>query len=111
LQQAEPILLEKHIPGVRVRGGFADALYGDLIFETKKRLDEHSRGDGQEEIMLPPPSSAGALGSGGQTSSNSIARWSITGSYMIIQGILQFFLPREINHETEGLPERERASA
>ena len=40
LEQAEPILLEKHIPALRVRGGFADALYGDLIFECKKRLDD-----------------------------------------------------------------------
>jgi hypothetical protein len=50
LQQADPILLEKHIPGMRVRGGFADALYGDLIFECKKRLDEHNRAEGQDEL-------------------------------------------------------------
>lgn len=50
LQQADPILLERHIPGMRVRGGFADALYADLIFECKKRLDEHSRAQGQEEL-------------------------------------------------------------
>jgi len=50
LQLADPILLEKHIPGLRVRGGFADALYGDLIFECKKRLDDASRADGTEEL-------------------------------------------------------------
>src|SRR5207237_5513430 len=50
LQEAEPILLEKHIPALRVRGGFADALYGDLIFECKKRLDDQSRPVGQAEL-------------------------------------------------------------
>lgn len=50
LGQAEPILLEKHVPAVRVRGGFADALYGDLIFECKRRLDDASRATGQEEL-------------------------------------------------------------
>lgn len=50
LGQSEPILLEKHIPALRVRGGFADALYGDLIFECKKRLEEHSRADGTDEL-------------------------------------------------------------
>jgi hypothetical protein len=50
LGQSEPILLEKHIPALRVRGGFADALYGDLIFECKKRLDEQSRADGKDEL-------------------------------------------------------------
>jgi len=50
LAQAEPILLEKYIPALRVRGGVADALYGDLIFEFKRRLDEASRSDGQEEL-------------------------------------------------------------
>ncbi len=50
LDQAEPILLEKHIPALRVRGGFADALYGDLIFECKKRLDDQSRTDGKDEL-------------------------------------------------------------
>ncbi|HJT76959.1 MAG TPA: N-6 DNA methylase [Gemmataceae bacterium] len=50
LGHAEPILLEKHIPALRVRGGFADALFGDLIFECKKRLDDASRADGQGEL-------------------------------------------------------------
>ncbi|HEY7425988.1 MAG TPA: hypothetical protein VH682_17290, partial [Gemmataceae bacterium] len=50
LDRAEPILLEKHIPALRVRGGFADALFGDLIFECKKRLDDPSRTDGKEEL-------------------------------------------------------------
>ena len=34
---------------MRARGGFADALYADLIFECKRRLDERSRAEGQEE--------------------------------------------------------------
>jgi hypothetical protein len=50
LGDPEPILLEKRIPALRVRGGFADALYGDLIFECKKRLDDVSRSEGQEEL-------------------------------------------------------------
>ncbi len=50
LQLAVPILLEKHIPALRVRGGFADALYGDLIFECKRRLDDQSRPEGLAEL-------------------------------------------------------------
>lgn len=50
IEQTEPLLLEKHIPALRVRGGFADALYGDLIFEFKKRLDDRTRSDGKEEL-------------------------------------------------------------
>ncbi|HNQ23144.1 MAG TPA: N-6 DNA methylase [Phycisphaerae bacterium] len=50
VEEAEPIVLEKHIPGLRVRGGFADALYGDLILEFKRRLDEVGRADGQAEL-------------------------------------------------------------
>ena len=50
LQEVESILLEKHIPALRVRGGFTDALYGDLIFECKRRLDDQSRPVGQEEL-------------------------------------------------------------
>jgi len=50
LDSAEPILLERHIPALRVRGGFADALYGDLIFEFKKRLDDGTRDEGKEEL-------------------------------------------------------------
>jgi hypothetical protein len=50
LAEAEPIELEKFIPAVRVRGGFADALYGDLIFECKRRLDGASRADRQGEL-------------------------------------------------------------
>jgi hypothetical protein len=40
LTHAEPFLLEKYIPGLRVRGGFADVLFEDLIFEFKRNLDE-----------------------------------------------------------------------
>ncbi len=50
LEAAEPILLEKHIPALKVRGGYADALYGDLVFECKKRLDDRTRAEGVEEL-------------------------------------------------------------
>lgn len=50
LERTEPILLEKHIPALEVRGGFADVLYGDLIIECKRRLDDHSRAEGREEL-------------------------------------------------------------
>jgi len=50
LEQAEPILLERHIPALRVRGGYADALYGDLIFEFKRTLTQARRAEGREEI-------------------------------------------------------------
>ncbi len=50
LEVAEPFLLEKYVPALRVRGGFADALYGDLIFEFKKRLDDASREDGLDKL-------------------------------------------------------------
>ncbi len=50
LHCAEPIMLEKYIPALRVRGGFADAIFGDLIFEFKRRLDERSRGEGLGEL-------------------------------------------------------------
>lgn len=50
LEATEPILLEKHIPALRVRGGYTDALFGDLIFECKKQLDGPSRTDGREEL-------------------------------------------------------------
>ena len=50
LEQNEPILLESHIPALRVRGGFADALFGNLIFEFKKQLRDQERAAGQEEL-------------------------------------------------------------
>lgn len=50
LSLADPVQLEKHIPALRVRGGFADALYGDIIFEFKKVLNNASRADGTEEL-------------------------------------------------------------
>lgn len=50
IQSAESILLEKHVPALRVRGGFADVLYGDLILEFKRRLDDTSRREGTEEL-------------------------------------------------------------
>ena len=40
LSHTEPFELEKYIPGLRVRGGFADVIYEDLIFEFKRHLDE-----------------------------------------------------------------------
>jgi hypothetical protein len=50
LSLAEPFVLEKHIPALRVRGGFADALYGDLIFEFKRRLDDAERAEGKSQL-------------------------------------------------------------
>jgi hypothetical protein len=50
LDQADRILLERHIPAVHARGGFADALFGDIIFEFKRRLDDQSRADGIEKL-------------------------------------------------------------
>lgn len=50
IEQADPILLEKHIPALRVRGGYADALYGDLVFEFKRQLDAQRRAEGCEEL-------------------------------------------------------------
>lgn len=50
IERAEPILLERHVPALRVRGGFVDALYGDIIFEFKRRLDDASRADGTGEL-------------------------------------------------------------
>jgi len=74
LQQADPILLEKHIPGMRVRRGFADALYADLIFECKKRLEEHSRAD------LPPFYGPGAVRVGSTVTDGSSGRRSAAES-------------------------------
>ncbi len=51
LSVADPIWLEKHVPALRVRGGFADALYGDLIFEFKRKLDDTSRIEGEEQLQ------------------------------------------------------------
>ena len=50
LEEAEPILLEHYLPGIKVRSGFADALFGDLIFEFKRRLDEAHRAEGRKEL-------------------------------------------------------------
>lgn len=54
LQEAEPLLLEKHIPALRVRGGYANVLYGDLIFECKRRLD--AAGPGRRNRGIDPVS-------------------------------------------------------
>jgi SAM-dependent methyltransferase len=48
---SESIELEKFVPGLRVQGGFVDALYGDLIFEFKRKLDDHSRKDGEDKLQ------------------------------------------------------------
>ncbi len=40
LSHTETLELEKYIPALRVRGGFADVIYEDLIFEFKRHLDE-----------------------------------------------------------------------
>jgi hypothetical protein len=38
LKEPERLELEKYIPALQVRGGFADVLYEDLIFEFKRQL-------------------------------------------------------------------------
>ena len=50
LEKHEPILLEKHIPAIRVQSGYADALCGHLIFEFKIKLTQASRTEGKEEL-------------------------------------------------------------
>jgi len=50
LEEASPFDLERYIPALRTRGGFADAIYGDLIFEFKRRLDEASVKMGKDEL-------------------------------------------------------------
>jgi len=50
LEQMEPILLEQYIPGLKVRGGYADAFLGDLIFEFKRRLDDVKREEGKKQL-------------------------------------------------------------
>lgn len=50
LDHNEPVFLEHYIPAIRVRPGYADALYGDLIFEFKKRLSQSSRDQGKLEL-------------------------------------------------------------
>ncbi len=42
--------LEKHVLAVRTQGGFADALYEEMIFDFKHRLDESSRARGLDEL-------------------------------------------------------------
>lgn len=49
-QLAEPFELEKCVLALRVHGGFADALYDDLIFEFKCRLDDNACTDGKEQL-------------------------------------------------------------
>ncbi len=51
LEINQPLWLEKQVPGLRVRGGVADALYGDLIFEFKRRLDEAYLGEGRDQLF------------------------------------------------------------
>lgn len=51
INEAEPFELEKHVPALRVRGGFADALFGDLIFEFKRKLDEAHRAEGMGQLQ------------------------------------------------------------
>lgn len=48
--QFDPILLEQHLPGIRAKGRFADALYRDLIFEFKRKLDPMTRRAGQQAL-------------------------------------------------------------
>jgi SAM-dependent methyltransferase len=50
LSLSEPIELERFVPGLRVQGGSVDALYGDLIFEFKRKLDDASRREGENQL-------------------------------------------------------------
>lgn len=50
LSETEPLLIEERIPALRVQGGVADALYGYLIFEFKRRLDANSRAEGKQQL-------------------------------------------------------------
>ncbi|MCS7207900.1 MAG: N-6 DNA methylase [Dehalococcoidia bacterium] len=51
LEQVVPLSLEQYVPAIRVRGGFADILFGDLIWEFKRRLDQASCADGLEKLQ------------------------------------------------------------
>jgi hypothetical protein len=60
LKETESFVLEKYIPALRVRGGFADVLYKDLIFEFKRQLtpDEIEKAKSQLRgylLNLPEP--------------------------------------------------------
>jgi hypothetical protein len=60
LKETESFVLEKYIPALRVRGGFADVLYKDLIFEFKRELtlDETEKAKSQLRgylLNLPEP--------------------------------------------------------
>jgi hypothetical protein len=60
LKETESFVLEKYIPALRVRGGFADVLYEDLIFEFKRELtpDEKDKAKSQLQrylLNLPQP--------------------------------------------------------
>jgi hypothetical protein len=60
LKEPERLELEKYIPALRVRGGFADVLYEDLIFEFKRQLtlDEIEKAKSQLQrylLNLPQP--------------------------------------------------------
>lgn len=53
---SDDIDLERHLKlpvqgaGARIRHGFVDAVYGDLIFEFKRELDATSRAQGESEL-------------------------------------------------------------
>jgi hypothetical protein len=76
--QASEINLEQHIPlsahsaGAEIQHGFADAVYGKLIFEFKRALDEASRAKGEGELKkylsaLPDPERHFGLLTDGET--------------------------------------------
>jgi hypothetical protein len=50
IEQGEIIELERHVSGLHVRGGFIDFLYGDLIFEFKRKLDASSHDEGIRQL-------------------------------------------------------------
>ncbi|MEW6250595.1 MAG: N-6 DNA methylase [Planctomycetota bacterium] len=57
----QSIQLPSHAPGLSVRHAFADAVYGDLIFEFKRTLDERSRANGESELAKYLDSLGGTL--------------------------------------------------
>ena len=60
LKETESFVLEKYIPALRVRGGFADVLYKDLIFEFKRQLTSDDIEEAKSQLQryllnLPQP--------------------------------------------------------
>jgi hypothetical protein len=60
LKETESFVLEKYIPALRVRGGFADVLYKDLIFEFKRELTPDDIEEAKSSASALPSQSPGA---------------------------------------------------